>query len=96
VKALPPDYLIQQRRKDEESRRDMLQTTQYYAMSSLQSAFEQSSSVISAENRIRRRYAELKQQEDQKLDVRRERYIISLWDGFLNSVYRHLLGYQTP
>ncbi|KAI9349263.1 tumor suppressor, Mitostatin-domain-containing protein [Zopfochytrium polystomum] len=67
------DYLIVNRRREEENRNKMLERTQYYAQTAMQSQFEETSTLSIKRNHLFRRVEELRAVEEGKLEARRER-----------------------
>ncbi|KAJ3417276.1 hypothetical protein HDV05_005732 [Chytridiales sp. JEL 0842] len=67
------DYLIVNRRREEESRNRMKERTNYYAHTALQSQFEESSTNAIRRNHLSRRVDEMKETENRKLEERRDR-----------------------
>ncbi|RKP18540.1 alpha/beta-hydrolase, partial [Rozella allomycis CSF55] len=68
-----PDVLVAQRQKEEMERQRMIDTTNYYAESARRSEFEKSTTLAIERNNIRKRYNELKQEAESKLEERREK-----------------------
>ncbi|KAJ1553131.1 Cilia- and flagella-associated protein 53 [Cladochytrium tenue] len=66
------DYLITNRRRDEDLRNRMKEQSGYYAQTLLQSRFEETSTVSIKRNKLFRRVEELRSIEDEKLEHRRE------------------------
>ncbi|KAI8846308.1 hypothetical protein BC829DRAFT_445455 [Chytridium lagenaria] len=67
------DYLIVNRRREEENRNKMVERTNYYAATALKSTFEETSTNAIRRNHLFRRLEELKTGEDIKLEQRRQR-----------------------
>ncbi|KAL2913720.1 hypothetical protein HK105_206736 [Polyrhizophydium stewartii] len=67
------DYLITNRRREEDLRNVNLETTQYYARTDMKSRFEESTNMAIFRQQIQRRFSELKANEASKLDERRGR-----------------------
>ncbi|KAJ3218540.1 Cilia- and flagella-associated protein 53 [Dinochytrium kinnereticum] len=71
--AQKSDYLIVNRRREEENRNKMVERTNYYASTALKSTFEETSTNAIRRNHLFRRLEELKTCEDIKLEQRRQR-----------------------
>eukprot|EP00842_Homolaphlyctis_polyrhiza_P000632 jgi/Hompol1/156/HPOL_003888-RA len=75
--ARPPgqksDYLITNRRREEDLRNLNLETTQYYARTDMKSRFEESTGLAIQRKHIRRKFNELKNAESLRLEERRDR-----------------------
>ncbi|KAJ3102857.1 Cilia- and flagella-associated protein 53 [Phlyctochytrium planicorne] len=67
------DYLIVNRRREEENRNKMVERTNYYASTALKSTFEETSTNAIRRNHLFRRLEELKSVESAKLEDRRQR-----------------------
>ncbi|KAI8813562.1 tumor suppressor, Mitostatin-domain-containing protein [Cladochytrium replicatum] len=70
---MPSDYLITNRRRDEESRNRQREQTLYYAKTTLQSQFEETSDQAILRGHIDRKFNEYKEIEARNLDERREK-----------------------
>lgn len=67
------DYLITNRRKNEDARNTMLETTAYYAKTGLQSQFEETTNLAIRRKKLQARLEELKNKETLKLEERQNR-----------------------